>query len=151
MGEVKVRETLTNHIILRVALQFGFGLNHSRSHFQFIYDELKNERKVKLFSDQYRSVLSLKESARMIAELITKDVSGEMLNFGGTERVSRYDLGKEICRVCNFDESLIEPVTMERVNATYKVADVSMNIDKLKKLGIEPKSLGDSMQELLTR
>ena len=89
MGEVKVRETLTNHIILRVALQFGFGLNHSRSHFQFIYDELKNERKVKLFSDQYRSVLSLKESARMIAELITKDVSGEMLNFGGTERVSR--------------------------------------------------------------
>ncbi|RJQ58281.1 MAG: NAD(P)-dependent oxidoreductase [Stygiobacter sp.] len=151
MGEVKVRKTLTNHIILRVALQFGFGLNHSRSHFQFIYDELKNGRKVKLFSDQYRSVLSLKESARMIAELITKDVSGEMLNFGGTERVSRYDLGKEICRVCNFDESLIEPVTMERVNATYKVADVSMNIDKLKKLGIEPKSLGDSMQELLTR
>lgn len=151
MGEVKVRETLTNHIILRVALQFGLGLNHSRSHFQFVYEELKNGRKVKLFSDQYRSVLSLKESARMIAELLTKKVSGETINFGGAERVSRYDLGKEMCRVCNFDESLIEPVTMESVNATYKVADVSMNIDKLKQLGIEPKSLGDSVQEILTR
>ncbi|KAF0212998.1 MAG: dTDP-4-dehydrorhamnose [Ignavibacteria bacterium] len=148
LGEVKVRETLTNHIILRVALQFGFGLNHSRSHFQFIYDELKNGRKVKLFSDQYRSVLSLKESARMIAELITKDVSGETLNFGGAERVSRYDLSKEICSICNFDESLIEPVTMESVNATYKVADVSMNIDKLKRLGIEPKPFGESVKEI---
>ncbi|MDP2036109.1 MAG: SDR family oxidoreductase [Ignavibacteria bacterium] len=151
MGEVKVRETLTNHIILRVALQFGFGLNHSHSHFQFVYEELQNGKKVKLFSDQYRSVLSLTESVRMIAELLNKDVSGETINFGGVERISRYDLGKEICRVCNFDESLIEPVTMESVNATYKVADVSMNIDKLKRLGIEPKSLGDSVQEILTR
>lgn len=151
MGEVKVRETLPNNITLRVALQFGFGLNHSRSHFQFVYDELKIGRKVKLFSDQYRSVLSLTESARMIAELITKDVSGETINFGGTERVSRYDLGKEICSVCNFDESLIEPVTMESVNATYKVADVSMNIDKLKLLGIEPKPFRDSVKEVLSQ
>ncbi|KAF0140275.1 MAG: dTDP-4-dehydrorhamnose reductase [Stygiobacter sp.] len=84
----------------------------------------------------------------MIAELITKDVSGETLNFGGAERVSRYDLSKEICSICNFDESLIEPVTMESVNATYKVADVSMNIDKLKRLGIEPKPFGESVKEI---
>ena len=149
MGEVKVRETLTNHIILRVALQFGFGLTHARSHFQFVYEELQNGKKVKLFSDQYRSILSLTESVRMITELLNKDVSGETINFGGVERISRYDLGKEICRVCNFDESLIEPVTMESVNATYKVADVSMNIDKLKRLGIEPKRFCESVKEIL--
>ena len=148
MGEVKVREILPNHIFLRVALQFGFGLNHSRSHFQFVYEELKNGRKVKLFSDQFRSVLSLTESARMIAELLTKEVSGETINFGGMERVSRYDLGKEICNVCNFDENLIEPVTMESVNATYKVTDVSMNINKLKRLGIEPKPFSESVKEI---
>jgi dTDP-4-dehydrorhamnose reductase len=148
MGEVKVRETLLNHIILRVALQFGFGLTHARSHFQFVYEELKNGRKIKLFSDQYRSALSLKESARMIAQLITKDVSGETINFGGAERVSRYDLGKEICNVCKFDENLIEPVTMESVKAIYKVADVSMNINKLKQLGIEPKPFNESVQEI---
>lgn len=151
MGEVKVRETLPNHIILRVALQFGFGLTHSRSHFQFAYEELKNGRKVKLFSDQFRSALSLPESARMIAELISKDVCGETINFGGAERVSRYNLGKEICRACNFDENLIEPVTMQSVNATYKVADVSMSIDKLKQLGIEPKPFSDSVEEVLSQ
>lgn len=150
MGEVKVRKNLQNHIILRVALQFGFGLNHSRSHFQFVYDELKTGRRVKLFSDQFRSALSLPESARMIAELIHKEVSGETLNFGGAERVSRYDLGKEICRVCGFDENLLDPVTMDGVNAMYKVPDVSMSIDKLSRLGFEPKPFNKSVEEVLT-
>ncbi len=151
MGEMKVRKTIPNHIILRVALQFGFGLNHSRSHFQFVYDELKAGRKIKLFADQFRSALSLTETARMISELITKSVSGETINFGGADRVSRYYLGKEICRVCKLDENLIEPITMEGVHAMYKVEDVSMNIDKLKQLGIVPKAFRDSVQEILTR
>lgn len=149
MGEVKVRKILQNHIILRIALQFGFGLNHSTSHFQFVYDELKAGKKVRLFSDQYRSALSIKETARMIAELIEKDVCSETINFGGEERVSRYDMGKEICRVCGFDENLLEPVTMEGVNAMYKVPDVSMNIDKLKQTGIQPKSFSVSVEEIL--
>ncbi|KAF0151406.1 MAG: dTDP-4-dehydrorhamnose reductase [Ignavibacteria bacterium] len=149
MGEVKIRKILQNHLILRVALQFGFGLNHSRSHFQFVYEELKAGRKVKLFADQFRSAISIQETARMIAELIEKDVYGVTVNFGGGQRVSRYDLGKEICRVGKFDENLIEPVTMEGVNTMYKVPDVSMNIDKLKQIGIEPKQFSISVEEVL--
>lgn len=149
MGEAKVRKVLNNHLILRVSLQFGFGLNHSRSHFQFIYDELKAGRKVKLYIDQLRSALSLNETARMIGELIEKDLNNETFNFGGDRRVSRFDLGIEICRVCNFDETLLEPVTMEGVNAMYKVPDVSMNIEKLKSIGIKPKTFSDSIEEVL--
>ncbi len=149
MGETKVRKVLNNHLILRVSLQFGFGLNHSRSHFQFIFDELKAGRKVKLYIDQLRSALSLNETARMIGELIEKDLTNETFNFGGDRRVSRFELGKEICRVCNFDETLLEPVTMEGVNAMYKVPDVSMNIEKLKSIGIKPKTFSDSIEEVL--
>ncbi|MEW6652169.1 MAG: NAD(P)-dependent oxidoreductase [Bacteroidota bacterium] len=149
MGEVKIRKLLQNHLILRTALQFGFGINHSRSHFQFVYEELKAGRKVKLFADQYRSALSLQETARMIAELIKKEVNGVTLNFGGEQRVSRYDLGKAICSYCGFDEKLLEPVTMEGVNAMYKVPDVSMNINKLKQIGILPKPFLVSVEEVL--
>ncbi len=151
MGEVKVREALENHIILRVALQFGIGLNHTRSHFQYVMEELKSGRKVKLFTDQFRSALSLKESARMISQLISKEVKGETFNFGGIERLSRYDLGKAICNYFNYDENLIEPITMEEANAIYKVADVSMNVDKLKKLGIVSKPFAEALDEILTR
>jgi dTDP-4-dehydrorhamnose reductase len=151
MGEVKVRRVLQNHLILRVALQFGFGLNHSSSHFQFVYGELKKGNRVRLFADQFRSLLSLTESARMIGELVENGVTSETLNFGGDSRVSRYDLGKEICRVSGFDESLLEPVSMDGVNAMYKVNDVSMNIDKLNRLGIEPKPFRDSVEEVLSQ
>ncbi len=33
MGEVKIQETFDNYIILRSALLYGFGLNHSKCHF----------------------------------------------------------------------------------------------------------------------
>lgn len=148
MGEVKVRETLETHIILRVALQYGIGLNHTRSHFQFVNEELKAGRKVKLFTDQFRSALSLKESARMISQLITKDVKGETFNFGGIERLSRYDLGKALCSYFNYDESLLEPNKLEDSSAIYKVADVSMNVEKLQRLGIEPMPLEQSLKEI---
>jgi len=149
MGEAKVRRILQNSLILRVALQFGFGLNHSRSHFQYIFEELAAGRKVKLYSDQFRSALSLQESARMISELINKEVYGETINFGGDQRVSRYDLGKEICKECGFDEMLLEAVTLEGVNAMYKVPDVSMNIEKLKSTGVVPNPFSVSVKEVL--
>ena len=38
VGEMKVKESTDNYLILRTALLYGFGLNHSRSHFHFIYE-----------------------------------------------------------------------------------------------------------------
>ncbi len=136
MGEVKIQQTFDNHIILRTALQYGFGLNHSRTHFQFVYEQLKNGNKVKLFTDQYRSVASVRDSARMISELVELEVNG-IFNFGGTSRLSRYDLGIALCNQCGFDKELVTATTMKEVNASYIVEDVSMNVDKLASIGIE--------------
>ena len=63
MGEVKIQQTFGNYIILRMALMYGLGLNHSRNHFHFMFDELRNGNTVKLFTDQYRTPLALKEAA----------------------------------------------------------------------------------------
>lgn len=34
VGEMKVKESTDNYLILRTALLYGFGLNHSKCHFQ---------------------------------------------------------------------------------------------------------------------
>lgn len=149
MGEVKIRETFDNYLIIRVALQYGFGMNHSRSHFQNAFHELKQGKPVKLFSDQFRSALSLKESSRMISDLLVKELKQETLNFGGQERISRYDLGLCLCEVCGFDKELIQPITMNEANAIYQVADVSMNVDKLAQLGVKAKSIKESVEEIM--
>ena len=62
-----------------------------------MYEELKNNRLVKLFADQFRTPISLNDASRIIAHLTEMDLKGETINLGGLERVSRYELGEILC------------------------------------------------------
>ncbi len=149
MGEVKIRETFDNYIILRTALLFGFGLNHSINHFQKIYSNLQNGKTVKLFTDQYRTPISLIEAARIICELVSSDIKTEIINFGGLERVSRYELGERLCEIANFDKNLLTKITMDDVTEVAKVEDVSMSTYKLESFGFIQKTLDEMILKIL--
>lgn len=149
VGEMKVKESTENYLILRMALLYGFGLNHSRSHFQFIYDELKNNRPVKLFIDQFRTPISLKDSANIITDLTETDIKEETINLGGLERVSRYELGEILCSTVGFDKSLLLKITMHEIPNFPKVADVSLNTEKLQTLGLRPATIEENIREII--
>lgn len=149
MGEQVIKNTAENFIILRLALLYGFGLNHSRNHFQQMYEQLRNKLSVKLFVDQFRTPLSLFEAARMIEKIVKADVTNETINLGGVERVSRYELGERLCDIANLDKSFLEKITMDDIPEIPKVQDVSLNTDKLKLLGIKQKSIEESIKEIL--
>lgn len=141
MGEIKIQQTFDNYIILRTALLFGLGMNHSINQFQKMFDDLKQNRQVKLFTDQFRTPLSLMEAARIINELISKEIKSGILNFGGVERVSRYELGEKLCQISRLDKSLLIKTKMDDVPEVTRVEDVSMNTEKLQSYGIKQKSL----------
>jgi dTDP-4-dehydrorhamnose reductase len=150
MGEVKIQETFDNYIILRVALLYGFGLNHSRNHFHQMYNDLKNNKRVKLFYDQFRTPVSLEEIARVINQLCNTEIKKEIINTGGKERLSRVELGEILCDEANLDKSLIDKISMEEFKDSPMVADVSMNTDKLQSLGIKLKGIEESIMEILS-
>jgi dTDP-4-dehydrorhamnose reductase len=147
MGEVKIQQTFDNYLILRTALLFGLGLNHSTNQFQKMFNDLKQNKQVKLFTDQYRTPLSLKEAARIINELLNKEVKSEIVNFGGRERLSRFELGEKLCEIAGLDKNLLVKISMNDVPEIAKVEDVSMNTDKLKSYLIEQKSLDEMIIE----
>ncbi len=149
MGEVKIQETFDNFLILRMALMFGFGLNHSKNHFSQMYEDLKNNKKVKLFYDQFRTPVSLLEAARIIDSFCKIEIKGEIINTGGKERLSRVELGEMLCNKANLDKSLIEKISMEEFKDLPMVADVSMNTEKLQSYGIKIKSVEESINEIL--
>jgi dTDP-4-dehydrorhamnose reductase len=151
MGELKIQQTFDNYIILRTALLFGFGLNHSVNHFQRMYMDLQNGKPVKLFIDQYRTPLSLIEAARIINELVSSNTKSEVINMGGLERVSRYELGERLCELTGLDKNLLIKIKMDYVPDLAKVKDVSMNTDKLQSYGIKQKSIDDMILEILTK
>lgn len=151
MGEIKIQQTFDNYIILRTALLFGFGINHSKNHFHQMYLDVKNGKPVNLFTDQYRTPLSLNEAARIIKRIVDFDVKSEVINFGGIERVSRYELGERLCEISKLDKNLLVKIKMDDVPGLQKVEDVSMNTDKLQSLGIKQKLLDEMILEIVTK
>lgn len=149
MGEVKIQQTFDDYIILRTALLYGFGLNNSTCHFQYMYDNLKDGKEVKLFVDQYRSPLSVIDAASMINQLLEKDIKSEVINFGGSERVSRYNLGERLCEAAGFEKQLLKKINMEEVPGFTRVKDVSMNVERLATFGIRAENIENSIQMIL--
>jgi dTDP-4-dehydrorhamnose reductase len=148
MAEMKIQETFENYIILRTTLLFGFGLNNSTCHFQEMFHNLKKHKKVNLFVDQFRTPLSLCEASKIIKELVKHNLKSEIINFGGLERLSRFELGERLCESANLDKSLLVKIKLEDVPELPKVEDVSMNTEKLNSLGIKRKSIEESIKEI---
>jgi dTDP-4-dehydrorhamnose reductase len=114
-----------------------------------MFNKLKAGVKVKVFHDQYRSPLSVIEASRIVNFLCESNAAGIVINFSGPERLSRFDLAEMTCKAAGLNESLLEKISMYDIPDLPHVADVSMNVEKLKLLGYPLKSVEDSLQEIL--
>ncbi|MEJ2194816.1 MAG: SDR family oxidoreductase [Ignavibacteriaceae bacterium] len=150
MGEIKIRDTFDNYLILRTALLYGLGLSHTTCHFEMMNTELKNGNSVTLFSDQFRTPISLKEAAKIIKQLALMDIGNETINLGGIERVSRYELGEILCSAAGYDKSLLKKKSLDDFPQIPKVEDVSLNCDKLNSFGIKQKSIEENIFEIIS-
>ncbi len=149
MGEMKIMEATENFLILRSSLLYGIGLNHSSCHFQKMFNDLKNKKPVKLFTDQFRTPVSLKDAANIITKLTETDLTGEIINLGGLERISRSEFGEILCSLTGFDKNLIQKIKMDDIPGFPKVGDVSLNIEKLQSLGFKPRSIEENISEIV--
>ncbi len=148
IGEGKVMARGNRNIILRTALLYGFGIEHTSNNFHIAYGKFSRGEQAALFHDQYRTPLALHEAARLIAQLVIEFPESGIYNFGGCERISRAELGKRLCRIAGFDESLVKEISMKEVQTVHKVADVSMNIEKLNSIGLHRKTVDESIAEM---
>jgi len=149
MSEIKIKETFENYLILRTALLYGLGLSHTSCHFDKMNEEFKNGKSVTLFSDQFRTPISLTEAARIILQIAHMDINNETINMGGVERVSRYGLGEILCSVAGYDKSLLKKNSLDDVPELPNVKDVSLNTDKLQSLGVKTKTIEENILEII--
>lgn len=148
-AERTIAETFNNYIILRASLFIGFGLNHSRNNFHVMYDALKKGERPKLFTDQYRTPLSLPEASEIIFHLIKTDIKETILNFGGPERISRAELGELLCKITGFDKNLIDKIKMSDIPGFPIVKDVSLNTEKMQSFGIKLTPLEEAIYKIV--
>lgn len=148
-SEQEIKNIFDNYIILRTSLLYGLGLNHSVNNFHSMYFNFKNSKPVRLFYDQFRTPLSLTDASELILQLTNIDAKNITLNFGGSERVSRVELGEMLCEIGKFNKALIEKTSMYDIEKLHKVADVSMNTSKLRSLGLEQKTIEESILQIV--
>ncbi|MFZ1321092.1 MAG: SDR family oxidoreductase [Ignavibacteria bacterium] len=143
-----IRENCNDYLILRTSLLYGIGLNGSSCNFHNMLISFKKGEKVRLFYDQYRTPLSLHNSAEIIDEIAKSDIKNLTMNFGGSERISRSELGEMVCRKFNFDLDLIEKTSLKESVTKNKVIDVSMNTDMLRSFGFSQMSIEESLEKI---
>lgn len=148
-GEKAVTENTDDYLILRVALMYGFSKGKLKAFFQEAYNKVKSGEEVVLFHDQYRSSLLVNDGARMLVDLISKKHDHKMINFGAAERTSRADLFQRFVRKAGLDESLLVFRSFRDMPHLPQVEDVSLDVSRLMALGVIPRSVDQSIEEVV--
>jgi len=82
-------------LVVRVSLLYGPSLNGQPSFFEQQTAALRSGQPVTLFSDEWRTPLSLTTAARALLVLARNPVTG-ILHLGGPERMSRLEMGQRL-------------------------------------------------------
>ena len=86
-----------------VGASCGFGASFSER----ILSDIRQQGKVQLFSDQFRSPIHVRSVVSVIMRLIAENVFG-IFHLGGPQRLSRAELGRALCRATGISEEVIE-------------------------------------------
>jgi dTDP-4-dehydrorhamnose reductase len=106
----------TRGLVVRVSLLFGPTLIGRPSFFDEQLGALRQRRPCTLFSDEWRTPISLPTAARALLALAESDHAG-VLHLGGPERLSRLEMGRRLAAFLGPDASVIVPARREEVAA----------------------------------
>jgi len=139
-GEKVVSTHLSDYVILRIALLYGWSLTASTSFTEDIVYNLSKGKTINAFTDEYRNPLHVLNLCEIIEEIIqTKTIKG-LLHLAGSQRVNRYEQALKVAEIFGLDKSLISPITTDEIKSlTYKrPKDCSMNTEKLRSVITTP-------------
>lgn len=137
-------------VVLRSALVYGLQSPYtSRGTFlQFITKGLRSGR-VELFHDAYLTPVFISDVLQAIRQsLQLKQVAGcVVINLGGPERLSRFDMGRLTADVLGA-QSVIVPVSRSDFDEK-RPTDLSMNTSRLREvLGVQPTPFRDALLQI---
>jgi len=99
-----------------------------------MFRNLKQDKPVYLFTDQYRTPVLVNNLAASFWQLAKNDFRG-ILHVGGNQKLSRYEMGEIMCRLFNFSTELLIPIESTDANQVApRPRDCSLNISLAKKI-----------------
>ncbi|MCF7885493.1 MAG: SDR family oxidoreductase [Candidatus Marinimicrobia bacterium] len=137
-AEKTIQKNCQNFVILRLALMHGRGIYKRNYSSEWLETDLRKKQKdcesepIGLYTDQYRSMISVKNVAMVLKELIEKNTTG-IFNIGGPDAINRYEFGTLLCNLLGISKKLIKPVRFRDINPKVQSPlNVTLDVSKAK-------------------
>jgi dTDP-4-dehydrorhamnose reductase len=118
-------------LIVRITLQYGWGNSRHASFCDWLMKSIREGNPVNLFTDQYRTMTYVMDTARGLELAALTGTSREIYHLTGPERISRYAFGCRFASAFNLPLNLLIKSLMSDVPAAAaRPGDVSLNGDK---------------------
>lgn len=146
-AEEAVRAVHDQALILRIALVLGPSPDGRRGALDFVRRDLAAGRPVRLFTDEWRTPVSVLDLAAILKALLPAPPSG-FLHVAGPERVQRLELGQRLARAFGLPLVGLQPGS--RLDASGpRPRDVSLDCHRLASLGLPaPTGLDQALERL---
>lgn len=129
-GEEFVQESDIKSAIVRVSVLYGWHENFN--YVMWVIDELKKGNNINIVTDEYNSPTYAENAAEAILKIFSKNKEG-IYHIAGDERINRFDFAKNIAKVFELDETLINPIKSEDlIRKARRPLDSSLSVEKAK-------------------
>jgi dTDP-4-dehydrorhamnose reductase len=127
------------NVVVRVSLLVGPSVVGRPSYYDEQLQTLREGRPLKLFVDEWRTPLGLDEAARALLAIARSDVRG-VLHVGGSERLSRLDMGRRLAAEGGLPEALLVPIRRDDLPGREpRPRDVSLDSSRWRRMTADDK------------
>jgi dTDP-4-dehydrorhamnose reductase len=148
MAEIEMRQRCPGLIVCRMPLMYGQPGPGGRNFMGSLAAALREGREVRLFVDEFRSVVCASDAAAGL--FLALDKRPALLHLGGRERVSRYEFGALLAACLGADPRLLVPSHQADVSMpAARPPDVSLDSSRAFGLGYDPAPVRESLSRLL--
>jgi dTDP-4-dehydrorhamnose reductase len=147
IAEAQILQCYPAAVVCRMPLLFGAAPPHAASFLQPFVQTLRDQRPLRLFTDEFRTPLNATTAADGLLWAL-ETVQG-LLHLGGPERISRYEFGRLMVELLNLPATgLVACRQQDLALAAPRPPDVSLDSRKAFGLGFAPPSLREQLLAL---
>ncbi len=135
--------------VVRSALMYGSPTTHKGSFLAWMVRAFMRGELLQLFTDEIRTPVYVEDLYRAMIFLAETGEPG-LYHAGGPESLTRFEMGRQACRVFGFNERLLVARTLsESKYVALRPPDVSLNSARLwQRCGFAPKSFREGLKHI---
>jgi dTDP-4-dehydrorhamnose reductase len=134
LGEMTLKESGTEHCIVRTSVVYGWGRKHRSNFATWVLKQLQSKQPVRVLKDHFASPTLNQNLASMLIETAMKSLEGT-IHLAGATRIDRYNFALQIAQAFGLDQSLLQAVQPDSISwVANRPQDSSLNVNKASRL-----------------